>query len=662
MRKDSRQTMCGIAGLTGDFVPKLIERMNCVQAHRGPDGQGVWEQPQHEIGLGHVRLAILDLSDSAAQPMHSADGRFVLTFNGEIYNFRELRQRLIGLGHQFFSSGDTEVLLAGLGHWGDAFIKQLNGIFAFALWDNHKRELLLARDPLGVKPLYYAEPTPGSLLFASEIKALLAHPRVAREPEFIALQQHLAYGHTTGEKTALRGVRRLAPGEILRWSTAKRSYTRHRYWNVSFEEDTALDRQQATEQLRDAIVEATERQLVSDVPTGTFLSGGLDSSLLTVIAARKTSELKCYTTSYSAGDNRLDQSAADIPHARRLAEQLHLQLREIQMTSEVASLLPTLVRHLDEPIADPAAIACYLISKLASDHGTKVLLSGQGADELLAGYPRYPAVLATSWLDGMPRMVRNGLASMAGRIPGAFPGPVGATMRRGRRVLSAANQGPLQRFLSYCSNVPTHEIQAVMSRDVRAELQGEDATAECLAQMQASSHQGVDQFLRRDQSAYLPNHNLMYTDKMSMAAGVEVRVPFLDNEVVRLINKMPHSWKIQRYKTKVILRDASRTVVPDSIIDRKKAGFGAPYRTWLRNDLEPMWNDLLSEDAVRSRGWFDYDALTAARERSQAGQADLYMLQWAVLTTELWARQFIDANPAEVLPHESAAKDEAIAA
>ncbi|HRX82969.1 MAG TPA: asparagine synthase (glutamine-hydrolyzing), partial [Pirellulaceae bacterium] len=398
--------MCGIAGYVGGYEPSLMRSMNALQSHRGPDGSGVWERPEHGVSLGHVRLAILDLSDSASQPMTSPDGRFVLTFNGEIYNFKELRHELCGRGHCFRSSGDSEVLLAGLAEWGEAFIERLNGIFSFALWDDHKRELILARDPMGIKPLYYTEPVPGTLLFASEIKALFAHPSLTPEPDFVALQQHLAFGHTSGDQTAFRGIQRLTPGSILKWSAATSSHRVQRFWNLEIGSREATDYRDATVQLRSTLDDATKRQLVSDVPTGTFLSGGLDSSLLTVIAASQTDQLDCFTTSNSSADNQLDQVAADLPHARRLAEEHGLRLHEIKMASDVADLLPKLIHHLDEPIADPAVIACYLISKLARDKGTRVLLSGQGADELLAGYPRYQAMQATAWLDQVPKNLR----------------------------------------------------------------------------------------------------------------------------------------------------------------------------------------------------------------------------------------------------------------
>ena len=295
--------MCGISGFAGDFQSGLVSKMNSAQAHRGPDGQGVFEDPYAGVALGHVRLSILDLSTAAAQPMYAPDGCGVLVFNGEIYNFQELRQDLVARGHTFHSTGDSEVLLHGLLEYGAEFITRLNGIFAFAWWDARTRELLLARDPLGVKPLYYAAPALGQLLFASEIKALLQHPQLSREPDFIALQQHLAYSHSVGERTALKSVRRLPPGCWLRWRTGQ-PFAIHRYWQAPFNQELLNDRQTALADLRLHMQSAIQRQMVADVPVGMLLSGGLDSSLIATLASRHASAgFDCFTIAYSHEEN-----------------------------------------------------------------------------------------------------------------------------------------------------------------------------------------------------------------------------------------------------------------------------------------------------------------------------------------------------------------------
>jgi asparagine synthase (glutamine-hydrolysing) len=640
--------MCGVAGFVGAFVPGLVERMNTAQRHRGPDGEGVFTDPDATIALGHVRLKILDLSDAAAQPMHSPSKRYVLIYNGEIYNYQELRRELEGRGAVFRSSGDTEILLAGLEIHGAAFVERLNGIFAFALWDRQERRLTLVRDPLGVKPLYYAEPRPGTLLFASEIKALCAHPELVREVDPAVVLEHLSYCHACGESTALKGVRRLLPGSLLTWHNG--SFSIRRFWRPSFGDDESGGREAAVKWLHDEIKGATRRQLVSDVPVGVFLSGGLDSSLLAAAAAGEGRDLSAFTITYPRADNVVDGFVDDAPYARQVAQDLGTELVEIEIRPEVASLLPRLVHHLDEPLADPAAIACFLIARLARERGTPVLLSGQGADELFGGYPRYRAVMATAWADAVPKILRRGLARAAGILPGARSGSVGGTFRRVRRVLEGLDRGIDERFLTWCASTPESEVAAILHPDFRDALDGRRPKDSCLAHMNERGLVGLDRFLERDLSVYLANHNLLYTDKMGMAVGLEARVPLLDPRLAERVTRFPTSWKLGRGQTKVLLREAARGLVSRQIIERPKAGFGAPYRKWLRSDLGEMWQELTSEASVRSRGWFDAAALQDARRRSQEGRTDLYMLQWAVLTMEIWARGFLDRNPASLEP------------
>jgi len=640
--------MCGIAGLVGDFVPGLMERMNSVQGHRGPDGHGVFERPESQVALGHTRLAVLDLSDHAAQPMISADGRYALVYNGEIYNFNELRESLAESGPARTSSGDTEVLLHGLMRWGDRFIERLNGMFAFALWDGRERELVLVRDPLGIKPVYYAAPTADSLLFASEIKALCAHPRVERRPDWATIEQHLTFCHSCSDRTAFAGIRRLEPGTLLRWSARTRCVTTTQYWRPRFSVPESSSRESPVERVRAAVEAATRRQLVSDVPVGSFLSGGLDSSLITAIAARHTSgrePFRSYTISYPGQSNQLDQMHDDAPYARRLAASLGLEFHEISIGPEVAELLPRVIYHLDEPIADPAAIACFLISKRAREDGTKVLLSGQGADELFGGYPRYAAMRRLSWVDRLPVALRAGVASSAGLLPGGYGGPAGATLRRARRVLREIHQPAEERFLAYCMSTPPDVARAVLNPDIRDSLKESRPQDDCRWRMQTGGLSGEDRFLERDLAVYLPNHNLLYTDKMGMAVGVETRVPLLDLELVEAANHLSPAQRLWPMP-KAILRKAARGLIPDAIIDRPKAGFGAPYRHWLRHDLDPLWNDVMDRASLRRRGWFSFEAVQKIRQQSQAGRADYYMLQWALLTVELWARQFLDRHPA----------------
>jgi asparagine synthase (glutamine-hydrolysing) len=645
--------MCGIAGIAGEFVPGLIQRMNQAQGHRGPDGRGVHVDPELKIGLGHVRLAILDLSPAAAQPMISADGRYAIVYNGEIYNFAELRRDLEKNGMVFRSSGDTEVLLKGLIQYGESFISRLNGIFAFAFCDMRERTILLARDPAGVKPLYFVEPKPGVLLFASEIKALFAYPGLKREPNFSALKEHLARGHASGVHTALAGVKRLPPGSSMNWAIQGGFGRINPYWRYVPSEPAENDYERAVSDLHDCIQRAVGRQMVSDVPVGSFLSGGLDSSLITGFARQETKrEFRCYTIGCGGEDN-VDGTSDDAWYARRLAERWRLPYVEQRLQPELANLLPKLIWHMDEPLVDPAIISCFLICQRAKQDGTPVLLSGQGADELFGGYPRYQVLHSMRLLERCPPAMRSMLASAARDIPGSRKGTLGACLRRIKRVLRTAADTEPVRFLAHASAVDDPTIDSILSADLRGSLGQYDSMQYGRNVISASPFAGDNRYIFRDLTDYLPNHNLLYVDKMGMAVGLETRVPLLDVELLRWVPGLPFNWKVSGSRTKRILRDAALSVVPSEIIRRPKAGFKAPYRKWLRHDLDLMWQELASDTAVKSRGWFDPSALRLTRERAQAGRDDTYMLQWAVLTLELWARQFLDRNPAEAQPGRS---------
>ncbi|MDW8002916.1 MAG: asparagine synthase (glutamine-hydrolyzing) [Deltaproteobacteria bacterium] len=637
--------MCGICGLVGAFVPGLIEKMNALQAHRGPDGRGVFEDKDDKVALGSVRLKVIDLSDRANQPMHSLDQRLVIVFNGEIYNFRELRRDLETKGYVFRTQSDTEVLLNGLIEYREEFIRKLNGIFAFAFWDRKTKRLLLARDPIGVKPLYYCEPKKGQLLFASEIKAFLGYRGFMREINFEALQEHLARCHASGNHTLFKGVFRLPPGSYLLWESKTETFRIIKYWEPPLEWIDARDYTTSVEDLKGKIIAAIKRQMVSDVPIGAFLSGGLDSTLITILASKlEENEFYCYTISYPQSENILDQFVDDTPYALSVSQLIKKTHVFINIKPSVADLFPAVIWHLDEPIADPAVFAAYLISEFARRNGTIVLLSGQGADELFGGYPRYVAMNFYSLFKIMPRPIRVTISWIGNWLPGSYEGKWGAYLRRLKKVLAEVSHFPFRAFMSYSSPTSDEHIKLVLNKDVYEMLKGRDSAAFSYRLMENLGLCDGNAYLYRDLVDYLPNHNLLYMDKMSMAWGVEVRVPLIDIEIVETVTKMPYSWKVKGTKMKRILSDVAKDIVPEKIIKRKKTGFGAPYRKWLKYDLEKFWQDIMAEDAVRKRGWFDPKGVKTIRELSQKGKVDLYMLQWALLTCEVWARVFLDSD------------------
>ncbi len=631
--------MCGIAGYIGGFWPGLAGQMNAVQAHRGPDGQGIFESEGDGLALAHVRLSILDTSDAAAQPMISDDGRYVLSYNGEIYNFPDIKKDLEAKGHSFTSSGDTEVILKGFIEYGADILPRLDGIFALALWETQKKTLLLARDHLGIKPLYYYQTEDGVLVFASEIKAICAHPDVKRTANLKAIHEHLGFSYAIGNHTALEGVMRLPAGHVMTIRTGSTDAVSTPFWSM-YETHEAFD-------LKTSLAQSVRRQMVSDVPLGSFLSGGLDSSLITSLAARHTSDkaLECFTITYPPEDNTLDQMVEDAPYAEVVSKALDVPLNASEVNPDVTDMLPKLIWHMDEPVSDPAIITCYMLAHEAHKKGMKVMLSGQGADEVFCGYHRYRVMCATSWCHKLPQALRNAMATIIEKLPSAKSGKIGALSRRVKKALSDLDQNTEQRFLKLAATAPDTDDLNVFADGFKV------AVNDSFTEQAAHNIEGVSTGLRKlqahDLSSYMPNHNLLYSDKMGMATGVEVRVPLLGIEVVKSAMSAPISSLVNMMQSKRSLRAAAKDIVPDTVISRPKAGFGAPYRMWLRRDLEGLWSEIMSEEAVKARGWFNYDAIKDIRERSQSGSQDLYMLQWSLITLEIWAKQFLDRNPAD---------------
>ncbi len=630
--------MCGIAGIFGEANEALAREFCRVLEHRGPDDQGVFVAPQGPVTLANRRLAILDLSTAGHQPMFTADGRRGITYNGELYNFAELRDGIAHGGHRFRSSGDTEVLLEVLARQGVAALGQLNGMFAFALWDTRERRGLLARDPFGIKPLYYASLPGGRLIFASEMKALLLHSELSPGLDAEALQDYLAYLWTPDPRTLLEGVRKLPPGHYLEWQDGR--FAVHRYYDLPVPNgQPAMADREAAEALRDHLRRAVQRQLVSDVPVGLFLSGGVDSSALLSQMAPEAGagEVRCYTAAFPAEDNAYDQFADDLPYARRVAAHFGVRLKEFEIRAQVAELLPRLLHYCDEPLADPAIINTYLICRQARQDGAIVLLSGQGADELLGGYRRHLAPLLNARLEWLPSPARAALSYVAERLPTSRPGAVGGLLRRLGKMWTPVDRPPREQFIRYCQWLTDGETNSLLHPDLAAALRERrpsQMTAEWLDR--SPSPELLDRMLYRDLKTFLPALNLTYTDKMGMAASVEARVPYLDQELAEFAWRLPAHQKIRGRHGKWLLREAMRGVVPEAVLRRPKTGFGAPVRHWMRRDLREMTGDLLSPAALRAAGWFSVAGVEALRRRFEAGQGDHGYSLWALLVLQLW--------------------------
>jgi len=634
--------MCGIAGFSGRFDGSLLARMSRTIHYRGPDDEGEYLARDAGIGLAHRRLSIIDLSPQGHQPMWDDTGTAVIVFNGEIFNYRELRRDLEARGFVFRSTSDTEVLLNLYLRDGVEMLGHLNGMYAFALYDTRTSRLFLARDPIGVKPLYHCL-TPSGFLFASELKALLADPGVDRALDPEAIQHYLTYLWCPAPRTMLQSVRKLPPGHALtvRKGRIERIW---RFYDLPY--DRPLERlpvDGAIEELRRHLGQAVKRQMVADVPVGAFLSGGLDSSSVVALARQcpPDRKLQCFTIGFDDPVSRREGLCEDLPYAQRVARQLDVDLHTITVGPEMAAKLEEMIYHLDEPQADPAAINVLFISQLAREHGIKVLLSGAGGDDLLTGYRRHYALMQEGYWAWMPRPARRALRALAERLPVRHPLP-----RRIAKAFQYADRDGLERIAGYFSWIDPralHRLYGPLLRDPLDQADPLRVLVESAENLPRGVHP-LNQMLYLEGKHFLADHNLNYTDKMSMARGVEVRVPLLDPDLVAFAARLPIAYKQRGRIGKWIFKRAMESTLPRDVIYRPKTGFGAPLRHWLRHPLRPLVEDVLSASALKARGLFEPAGVGALVEADRAGRIDAAYTVLALMCIELWCRRFIDGT------------------
>lgn len=644
--------MCGIAGMAGIADEPLLKEMLAITRHRGPNDSGTYVveglTSASRIAIGNNRLSIIDLSEAGHQPMCNEDGTVWVAYNGETYNFAELRKELVSDGHEFKSRTDTEVLVHLYEKYGAAMVTRLNGMFAFAIWDARSRELLIFRDRMGIKPLYYT--TVGDrLYFASEIKALLACDEIAVELDPNSLCQYLAYLYVPNPDSMFKGICKLPPGHLLKWCNGEISL--ECYWNQTYGPEFEEPEDELAEQFRDILTAATKRQLISDVPVGFFLSGGLDSSTLVACAARAgQSSLKCYSIAYKQEYGSTEQCTDDARYARIVAEHFGARFHEIVVEPDVVSLLPKVVWHLDDPIADPAAIATQMISQAAASEVT-VLVSGQGADEVLAGYRVHRAHRLAAWLRMLPRHIREVTAPgllkrLSLRKNGILGVPRGLLLgacRYSDRLLSTAGLEPAEQYAAFRAYLHDDEVRSLLSPELNAasnDWSYRHTFLNLFSKVAAEDY--VNQMLYVDAKTFLPDLNLAYSDKLSMACSIEVRVPFLDNEVIDFLQRVPAGLKLHGQNQKYILRKAMKGILPVEILRRRKAAFGLPVRGWLRKELRGMLHDMLSEERIRRRGILNPAVVSQMIRDNETGEKDYTLQLWGLLTLELWHQVFVE--------------------
>ncbi len=628
--------------------------------HRGRDDEGVWTSPPREGGgrarasLGHRRLSIIDTSAAGHQPMLSADGRFAVTFNGEIYNYRELRPTLEARGHRFRTDCDTEVLLAAFAEWGADCLPRLNGMFAFAVWDERERTLTIARDRLGIKPVFYAEVAGdggasahgagASFVFGSEVKALLASGLVDGALDPVGLHQQLTFLWTPDPQTLFRGVKKLPPGHVLTWRDGRAEV--REWWDVSFAE---IEEGRSEESWRERVLETFERvvkmEMVADVPLGSFLSGGVDSSLIVAMMKRHSEgrRVSTYTIGIEQEDLRYDIIPDDARWARRVGKLFDTDYHETILKPDVAALLPKLVRHMESPVID-SVVSSYLVARAARETLT-VLLSGMGGDELFAGYPRVLAMSLAGALDPVPVSLRRPvMAAITRTLPGGLPGRLTAPLRNAKKFARSAALDFENRYLGYGTYFTDEAKERLYSDELRAATRGQDAYEHHRRHFaRVRDAAALNRLLYVDLKTFLPCLNLDYTDKTSMATTLEVRVPFLNVELVELAARMPPRLKLRGLKRKYILKRAAESLLPRDLVWRKKAGFGAPFRAWLRGPLRPLVEEMLSEETVKRRGLFRPSEVRRVVEANLRGREDFNLHVLQLLTLEMWMREFIDA-------------------
>jgi len=605
--------MCGICGYVGPGRETTLAAMAATLAHRGPDGAGRFVG--EGIGLAHRRLAIIDL-EGGAQPMTDAAGN-VLVFNGEIYNFLELRRELEGLGRRFVTRSDTEVLLGAYRQWGQACLSRLRGMFAFALWDTERRELFVARDRVGIKPLYYAA-VGGVFYFASEAKALLEIPGFRRRLNRTALPLYLTFRYTPGEQTLFDGIRKLLPGHALTVA-ADGSLAVSQYWSLHFAPDEGPSAAQWQERFWGTFEEAVRLRMISDVPLGAYLSGGLDSSLL-VAAMSELSSSPVDAFSVGFRDRRFNE----LPHAAVVARHFGCRHHVLHAEEEAAELLDPVVYHLDEPLGDLAAIPTFLMARQTKPQ-VSVVLSGEGADELLAGYPKYRAVLAgariSPWLPGAL------LAAVARLNP-----PI--AWRRMCDFLAQAD--PVEAYLRLTAVFTAEEQAALLTAPDR---DAEDVVAAVARPHFAREYDGLSRLLALDFHTWLPDDLLLKNDKMTMAHGVEARVPYLDHQLVELCARIPSRFKLNWHQEKLLLRRAMVGRLPASIRRRRKAGFTVPLAQWMQGPFGAPVREVFRPEFVAARGLFRPEFLERLLRRPL--NDPYYRRQfWTVAALGLWMRRF----------------------
>jgi asparagine synthase (glutamine-hydrolysing) len=633
--------VCGIVGRFNYISRRpadatLIESMATMIAHRGPDDSGVFVSGP--LGLGNRRLAIVDLSPGGHQPMRFADLDVWVTYNGEIYNFPELRRELEADGYRFRSNSDTEVLLAAYVRWNEDFIGRLRGMFAFALWDGREQRLMLARDRVGKKPLYYRLDDDG-IAFASEPKAFTAEPTFAARPSLRAISRYLTFQYIPSPDSAFEGVWKLRPGHYL--VVDGNGARTGRYWRLSYQDKLTIDEREAAEAVVAKLRESVRIRLISDVPLGALLSGGIDSSAVVAFMAEAS---RAPVKTFSIGFAERDYN--ELAYARVVAQRFGTDHHEFVVRPDALSILPDLAWAYGEPFGDSSAVPSFYLARLTREHVT-VALNGDGGDENFAGYPRYLANVLASRIDLVPAFARNWVGTAAPLIGrGAGPRSMRGRLQRFVEALGASKADRYSRWISHFRPPLKDELCTPEFR----ESAGDGAYSELIvdAYQAAIADDLIDQTLSVDVETYLPEDLLVKMDIATMASSLEARSPFLDHEFMELCARLPSSMKLRGRTTKYLLKRALRGLLPDDVLDRPKMGFGVPIDHWFRRELRGYVADLLLSPQAKGRGYFNTPTVERLIREHESGVRSWHHQLWNLVMLELWHRAYIDREPADL--------------
>src|SRR5438270_2085146 len=626
--------MCGITGIVrsdgAQIDRELLARMNDAIRHRGPDDDGFYFGDG--VGLAMRRLSIIDLK-GGHQPIHNSDRTAWIVFNGKMYNDRELRKQPEDRGHQFYTDSDTEAIVHAYDEHGTDCPKYLRGMFAFAIWDERAKSLFLARDRVGKKPLLYAQLN-GQLIFGSEFMALLQHPDVSRDVNYEAIHHYLSFICVPAPLTAYKSIRKLEPGHWLLWKDGEIKV--ERYWQLDFSKKIDISEAEAGERVVDLLRDAVKVRLMSEVPLGAFLSGGIDSSAVVALMAQESSEpVKTFSIGFD------EQDFSELHHARRVAERVGADHHEFIVRPDAMEVLPLLVEHYGEPYADSSAIPTYYVSRETRRHVT-VALNGDGGDECFAGYERYAAMRLSETYRRLPGVLRERVIRQAvGLLPASELKR--SRVRSLKRFLQAADLPPVERYLRWVSVFDPRAKQELYTEEFRGEMSGRDARQWLAPWFARANGAGVvDASLLTDTMTYLPNDLLVKVDIASMAVSLEARSPFLDHHVIEFAASLPGRLKLRGLTTKYILKKTLKRLLPAENLKRGKMGFGVPVGHWLRGPLQGFLREQLLSDASARRGLLRADAVRRMVELHTRGARDYTNQLWTLLMLELWFQRFID--------------------